>query len=257
MNRDVDKFLESSLLEDYILGTATAEESRMVEDYIATSEEVRKVYVELQENIEWMARKTSVKAPEGLKDRIMSEIDTAPLTVHRNPSFRMPAIAASILALVCSVLAFNYWSQNRELANKFAEQDERINNLLIMNQELSGQIAILDQQKKFINDPDTERFVLNGNKKADGFVTLAYWNTSREKAYVKVEQLPELETGKCLQMWADVDGKMISVGILPDQTDSWVELNYLANAESLNITIEPLGGSEHPTVSDLVANVII
>ena len=126
-----------------------------------------------------------------------------------------------------------------------------------MNQELSGQIAILDQQKKFINDPDTERFVLNGNKKADGFVTLAYWNTSREKAYVKVEQLPELETGKCLQMWADVDGKMISVGILPDQTDSWVELNYLANAESLNITIEPLGGSEHPTVSDLVANVII
>ena len=49
---------------------------------------------------------------------------------------------------------------------------------------------------------------------------------------------------------------MISMGVL-DRTKNLLTMNYIDNAESLNITIEPLGGNDHPTVSRLVSNVYL
>jgi anti-sigma-K factor RskA len=72
---------------------------------------------------------------------------------------------------------------------------------------------------------------------------------------LRVNELPELPEGQCYQMWADVDGEMLSLGVLPADTTGLIAWNFLADAESLNVTIEPEGGSDHPDVSKLVANV--
>ena len=257
MIRDVDKFLDSHLLEDYILGVTTAEESKMVEDYIASSEKVRSVYNEIQENIEWVAKKSAIKAPESVKSNILSSIAQPKLTATRNPSFKFQAIAASIAALICALAALNFWNKDQQNTELLADLNQRMETLEQQNNNLAEQVSSLQLEQGYINDANTERYVLTGNAKAEGFVTLAYWNRDQKKAFVKVDQLAQLSENKCLQMWADVDGKMLNVGILPEQTDGWVEVNFLENAESLNITIEPEGGSDHPTVADLVANVII
>ena len=47
---------------------------------------------------------------------------------------------------------------------------------------------------------------------------------------------------------------MISVGVLPKSAD-WLELSFHEHIESLNLTIEKDGGSDHPNVDMLVANV--
>ena len=49
---------------------------------------------------------------------------------------------------------------------------------------------------------------------------------------------------------------MLSLGIFDavKLLQEAVPMNYLANATSLNITVEPAGGSEHPTVSTLTAS---
>ena len=53
-------------------------------------------------------------------------------------------------------------------------------------------------------------------------------------------------------MWSDVDGEMINMGTLaPNQ--ELIPLKYIEKAESLNITIEPVGGNDHPTVEDLIS----
>lgn len=58
------------------------------------------------------------------------------------------------------------------------------------------------------------------------------------------------------QMWADVEGEMINMGLIDNKKDL-LAMNYIENAESLNITIEPLGGSEHPDVSRSISNVYL
>ncbi|NNE25590.1 MAG: anti-sigma factor [Saprospiraceae bacterium] len=257
MIKDVDKFLDSHLLEDYILGVTTVEESSMVEEFIASSEKVRTLYNELQENIEWVARKSAIKAPDTAKQNILSRLEQSPLTVAKNSNFRVQAIAASVAALICAFAALNYWSKDKKNSDLLADMNTRLEILEEENNAIAQQLTTLEFERDYINDAGTERYVLTGNAKAEGFISLAYWNRDQRKAFVMVNQLPQLGSDKCLQMWADVDGEMLNVGILPEQTNGWVEVNFLEDAESLNITIEPAGGSDHPTVADLVANVII
>ncbi len=57
-------------------------------------------------------------------------------------------------------------------------------------------------------------------------------------------------------MWADVDGEMISMGLLPTDKEL-IALTYIDKAASLNITIEPKGGNDHPTVERLISNVYL
>ena len=68
--------------------------------------------------------------------------------------------------------------------------------------------------------------------------------------------MPKLKENETYQMWADVDGEMISMGLVPTDQEL-VALAYIDDAESLNITIEPEGGNDHPTVSRLISNVFL
>jgi len=85
---------------------------------------------------------------------------------------------------------------------------------------------------------------------------ITYWNDASKKAYVDVSGLPKAPEGKCYQLWADVHGEMLSVGVLAkaDDASSFSEVAHYAEAESLNITLEDLPGSDHATVSALVTS---
>ena len=74
MKEKIRIFLDTDLLEKYLLGTTTPEESMQVERYIAMYPEVRKTYDELQENLETFAKMYALKTPEGLKARILNRI---------------------------------------------------------------------------------------------------------------------------------------------------------------------------------------
>ena len=74
MKDKIKIFLDSDLLEKYLLGTTTELESLQVERYIAMYPEVRKTYEELQENLEIFAKLHAIEAPQGLKDKINARI---------------------------------------------------------------------------------------------------------------------------------------------------------------------------------------
>ena len=73
---------------------------------------------------------------------------------------------------------------------------------------------------------------------------------------VSPQGLPNLPDNQTYQMWSDVDGEMIDMGLLPNDKEL-VTLKYIDRAESLNITIEPAGGNDHPTVERLISYVTL
>jgi hypothetical protein len=50
---------------------------------------------------------------------------------------------------------------------------------------------------------------------------------------------------------------MIPLGLIQPNDGDMHPIQYVPQAASLNITIEPLGGSKHPTVSKLMASGVI
>ncbi len=243
-------FLDTDLLEKYLLGTTTLEESNQVERYIAMYPEVRETYNELQENLEAFAKMHALKTPEGLKNRILERIRAQQAGRRR---FQRFAIAATIAVLLSVGTSFFFYNQNQSL-----QQENTIVNNKIKTLEADMLSQLEDVRNQFIvlNNPSTRKFMVNGNKKARELKAVAYINPVKKLSYINVRNLPNLPEDQCYQMWAEVNGEMVNLGVIKEiaDKDKLLALPYAENAVSY-ITIEPKGGNNTPTVQNIVANI--
>lgn len=267
MSNEVKEFLNSSLLEEYVLGVIDPTHVMEVEHYINTSAEVKTAYEALQEDVERLAKKSATTPPPGLKASILAEIDKSIATENKTPSnnkitnvsqpFKWLALAAGIAAIGLCLCVFNLNSKNDNLKTDLKKAQ---NDYATLEASCQKQEKVYAQQQRellFLAEANTAKHVISGNQKATDLKTIAYWNTEKQTAYLRIVSLPELPKDKCFQLWADVDGKMVNLNVIPNQTGSLVSIPFKVAATSLNITMEPAGGSEHPTVSDLVGSVLI
>ena len=250
MKEKIRIFLDTDLLEKYLLGTTTPEESMQVERYIAMYPEVRKTYDELQENLETFAKMYALKTPEGLKARILNRIK-AQNTGRRK--FQRYAVAASIAALLFAGSSYFFWNQNQNL------QDENVivnNRIRTLEEDMKEQLEDVRNQFIVLNNPQTKKYAVNGNKKAKELKAVAYINPVKKLSYINVRNLPNLPDNQCYQMWAEVNGEMVNLGVIKsvDDKDHLRPLPYAENAVSY-ITIEPQVGNDTPTVKNIVANI--
>jgi len=250
MNKRVKIFLDGDMLERYLMDATSPMESKEVEHYIEKYPEVKKTYIELQENLEEYATSYAVPAPLDLKDKIFKEIQSRPKRTI--PFLAITACAATILF---GVMTFMIWSQNQELLD-----DRRLTTQLIeeLNQDIVSNretLQSVEEQFMILNNSSTEKYVLRGNTRARKLETVAYVNMLEKKSYVHVVALPELPDDQVYQMWAGVDGHMVPLDILKITKENLVEIPYEERMASLNITIEPKGGSKEATVDNLVANI--
>jgi hypothetical protein len=250
MKEKIQSFLDSDLLEQYLLGTTSEAESAQVERYIIMYPEVRKSYEELQENLEIFARLHAIKSPEGLKARILQRIRTQDTGRRKVQRF---AIAASIAAFIFAGSSYFFWDQNMNLKNENSIVNNRILNL---EADMKQQLEDVRNQFIVLNNPQTKKFYVNGNNKAKDLKAVAYVNPVKKLSYINVRNLPQLPEDKCYQMWAEVNGEMVNLGIIKkiEDKDRLWPLPYGENAISY-ITIERQGGNTSPTVQNIVANI--
>lgn len=250
MKEKIRIFLDSDLLEKYLLGNTTTEEALQVERYIAMHPEVRDSYNELQENLESYAKLHSLKAPDGLKDRILWKIRQEKRNSNK---FYKYAVAASIAALIFAGSSYFFYNQNKNLQEKNTIVSNQIKDL-----EMDMKIQLEDLRNQYIvlNNPNTKRYSVNGNRKAKELKAVAYVNPVKKLSYINVSHLPQLPEDQCFQMWAEVNGELVNLGVIKkfEDKERLLALPYSDKAIGY-ITIEPKGGNETPTVKNIVANI--
>lgn len=250
MKEKVRHFLDSDLLEKYLLGDTTPEETNQVERYIAMYPEVRNTYRELEDNLETFARLYARKTPDGLRDRILQRIRNQHAGRKR---FVRYAIAASIATLFFAASSFFFWNQNLNLQEENAMVTDQIR---VLEADMKEQLEDVRNQFIVLNNPGTRKYMVSGNKKARELKAIAYVNPIKKLSYINVRSLPQLPEDQCYQMWAEVNGSMVNLGILKDieDKDKLMALPYGEKALGY-ITIEPKGGNNAPSVQNIVANI--
>lgn len=235
---DKEQFLRSGLIEQYVLGLTTPEEAEMVERYMRAFPEVAKKVASLKQDMDaYAAHHFPEIAP------------SAVVKTNTPKSSRWPglAIAASVFLLAgCTVLAYAWQQADRknQAAELALEGCRAEHNHCLQTAEM---LALLEHV-------DTRPIYLNGTPVLPQAKALVYWNHTAKSAYFNAINLPEAPHGHQYQIWADVAGVMINMGLVDPANTHLQALRYIPEAESLNITIEPDGGSEHPTVSQLCLN---
>ncbi len=241
---DKASFLESGLLEQYALGIVTPNEEREVEAHLEEFPELREELEQMRQAMEAYALNHAIPPPLDAKSQIIKDIET--LEKHAAPptsASNLPSwLIAACLTALCIACGLSLWQINRL---------QKDNQSLVNGLE---ECSRSNDQYALISDPSTRPFQLQGSANAPTASALVYWNPLQKKALLNAAALPPLPENEQYQIWADVDHVMLSLGTIDKDQIAFQNIEYLDNATSLNITIEPLGGSKTPNVARLVAN---
>lgn len=247
--RDIKEILDSGILEEYVLGLLSPEDEKRVEDYIQSYPEVRAHVQKIELSLEKLAVANSIDPPEGTKQNILDKISNDPKGSFNNGDrFNSTVIACALTALMIGLGSWYLLNQ----------RNNKIENLQTAYQELKSECKTQELAFKadgellyFLRHEATYPIQLHSNKNDINSDLIVYYNPVAEKSMIKVNSLASLERTETYQLWADVNGEMKNMGIF-DNDRSFVQMEYVENPESFNVTIEPKGGSDHPTVSRLI-----
>ncbi len=261
MNRKSIK--EKGILEQYLLGELSDDQHVQVEKILKEDQELFQYYTDLEQDFEKLAFENAIAPPPRVKDSLMNDIlgatpntDKNVIAINRkNQSAVYLTIAASlaVLFMLSSAWLYHQWQDSKN--NLQVVQDETL--------DLRNRIVTLEENLKetntwytAINNPNTIQLVLKGNEISPSSTAITYVNHDKKTVILNSEGLAPLENDKTYQMWADVDGEMIDMGVVPSDKQM-IAMKYIENAASINITIEPAGGNDHPTVERLISNVLL
>ena len=246
------KLFEEGFLEKYLLDELAAEEKQQVAKAIASDQEVRDAYEQLEADFEKMAFENAIAPSPLIKEQLLLGIDEK--TQKTTPrTWLLAAASLATLFLLSSFWMYNNWKEAQKGFNELQEQTTVLQDRL---NALEENYLLTNQRLKTINGPQTIPLILHGNELVPNARAVAYVNHENKMVVVNAQGLPKLPEDKTYQMWSDVEGEMINMGLLQTE-EELITLNYIEKAESLNITIEPAGGNDHPTVEKLIAYVTL
>jgi len=257
MNKD--KFLKTGLLEQYVLGLTDEEESETVEAYADAYPEIKQEIQTMRSALDQYAQQYAVMPPKELKKRVMKSIDgeakqDGTSKSGSSSSFsRLFSGVAIVLLGVLGVLAASFYKGKTAAQEQYHALEAEFQRFKENCESEKARLQQTQQIYAFINAPETLAVPLAGTVREPEARAVAYYNSSLQEAYISTSSLPAPPDGKTYQLWADVEGEMINMGVLEQQTELQ-RVQYVDHAESLNITVEPEGGSKEPTVELLLAN---
>ncbi|MEQ9437550.1 MAG: anti-sigma factor [Cyclobacteriaceae bacterium] len=273
---NVERYIASGKLEAYILGELNAADEQEVLRAASEYPEIREELDVLERTQEQLAFESAVAPPEGVRAALFAQIESAetsreetvphitaeetekpvvPATKPLQTGRRLPrwvpvGMAASIVWIVLSTgAALYFWQQWQQ-----TEEDLQLasaQNLEVAQQYQRAQENRegLEQQISVLSDPNVQRIALQGLDISPDARAVVFWNANASQVYLNPSGLPALSANQQYQLWAIVDGAPVSAGVVPLESENDLfQMEQIANASAFAITLEPLGGSESPTM---------
>lgn len=255
---DKEKFLASGLLEQYVLRLTTPEEDQEVERFANAFPEIAKEIEEMRFSLEQYAQQYAVPPPPKVKKSILEQIDAlennqVPSSATRSSLGAFSRWASILLLGVYVIFGVIMTLRYQAIKKENLQLQKNLEHCESGSKNSNRKLDII----ALIEDRKTLPVYLKGSALSPAAKAIVYWNPQSKLAYLNPYALPAPPQGKQFQIWADVNGKMISLGLIDPKVVDFQKINHIDRAVSLNITIEPLGGSKSPNVSQLLANGLI
>lgn len=255
---EITQYINSGILELYVYGALTEEESVEVTRILKQYPEVKAEVEEIEKALVSLSAAAAPNNPEFLINSIKTKLASRERErkLETRTTANWPAYigwAASILLLVGLFFMFN---KNRELR-------ESLQALQVEKAQMETQIVEArenaDKAREFLNilrDRNILRVDLAGQEIAPQAFATAYIDKNSNTTYIDARELPVPPRGMVYQVWSLKLQPLTptSIGLLEDFEEDENQIFSLTNpneSEAFGITLEPAGGSQSPTMEQL------
>lgn len=256
---EIKDIISSGLLEMYILGLTSVEETKQVEGWINTNPEIVAELNAIETTMESYAMANAIEPANGLKQKIFSLLNsnhnienyTTTAKVYSISPFWKWAAAASILLLIgSSILNVIYFNKYDKVNTAYNESKQQ---LLAQNgkiAELDRNVNDMSHDMSVVQSKYSEPVSLHGLPAAPDAAAKIFWMKNTGEVYIDPSNLPEAPTGKQYQLWAIVDGKPVDGGMIVSTKKGnkyqIQKMKTFGKAEAFAVTLETAGGNPTP-----------
>lgn len=272
-------YIETGILELYVLGQLNAQEQREVEAMAHQFPDIKEELNAIEIAMERYALSHSIEPTVGLEKQIFEKIipaanqEPAATVPTKNEAIVVPlhddksaslirtlkfSLVACIALLVISSVAL--YSAH----DKLNSANEQIASLSTDREKFAATVSYIKNENKELqeiaaiaSDPTWSSVKLAGTKISPQANMMVYWHKQGQHVMVdntKME-LPENDETHQYQLWAIVKGKPVDLGVFDAQIQPkklLLPMKEVSDAQAFAVTLEKRGGSAAPTMEKMV-----
>lgn len=246
---NIKEYLDSGVLELYVLGELTDAEQKEVEQMMAQHPEIREELNHIELATESVFNKLGMAPANGIKEALLGSINEQPET----KSFNWLVAASISIAVISSIIAGNYYLKYSDASSELS--DLKSENIRIADQlnTVNNELDQLDQSVAILMNEGFERITLNGTDNSPESKAFVYWNAELSEVYFSIAAMQELTEEQQFQLWAIIDGTPVDMGLIDIDNPNLLSKmkSIYGKPAAFAITIEPKGGSESPTLEQM------
>lgn len=246
---NVKEYIQSGIVESYVLGLATDAERKEFEQVCADYPEVVAARDAFERLLEEQVMQDAVAPPAFVKDRVMEALTPASTDnttyyseeetpVRRLNVWKWVAAASLILLAGASYWAYTANEKYNELADRQAATEKDLESSVAQLERLQQDAETLKKPMKMVS--------LKGTENAPQAYTTIFWDTTgaSKDVYMLINNLPQPPSEMQYQLWALLDGQPIDLGVFDfdiKQQRLLVKMKNVQNAQAFAITLERRG----------------
>lgn len=268
-------YITSGILERYVAGITSPDETREVEEMAAQHAEVQEELRAIREALENYILAHEIPLPENLTEKVMHSLADPPKSNTRTkaasvqaefPSdapkeakgVRMASVlpAVLVLALVAAcVAAWMFFQETEKAKTALAAAQVEFEKLNQENEKRILQLEKVQEEYLAMRHPATLATRLKGSALDPATALVVYWNNVKQAVLLDVIQLREAPAGKAFQLWAYTAGgaKHLAAVTPGDNQGALIPVTFVENPQSFYLTLEDAGQTSEPTLQQVYA----
>lgn len=273
-------YIESGVLELYVLGDLSPEETQQVKEIALQHPEVRAELAAIEQAMEEYAMQNAVQPSADVETKLFEKLGissvaeepknvSSPIAKEEAKVVRLSgsdgkvktlryALVACIALLVISTAAlFITYSKLTDAHNQIAS-------LNLDKEKFAGVVSKLEYTNQGLNNlvemsesKDWATIQMKGQAISPTSKMNVYWNKKDKSVVINylAMDLPKTDAQHEYQLWALVNGKPVSLGVFETSDsvskETLAKMQTIEEAQAFAVTLEPMGGSVNPTMEKL------
>ena len=273
-------YIESGVLELYVLGDLSPEETQQVKEIALQHPEVRAELAAIEQAMEEYAMQNAVQPSADVETKLFEKLGissvaeepknvSSPIAKEEAKVVRLGgsdgkvktlryALVACIALLVISTAAlFITYSKLTDAHNQIAS-------LNLDKEKFAGVVSKLEYTNQGLNNlvemsesKDWATIQMKGQAISPASKMNVYWNKKDKSVVINylAMDLPKTDAQHEYQLWALVNGKPVSLGVFETSDsvskETLAKMQTIEEAQAFAVTLEPMGGSVNPTMEKL------